>query len=1378
MQRRDNSQGFSRSSSLFATSSSVELPAVSSSGVSPLALPMKALDDRSVIVASTSVEDMDSRKAIQSHELLAITTTTATTTSTELLPEMDSTPINPDEHGSNSATSGFPLEKPVTEEPSSSALPTTPHTPRVSRPKPSPISTRALKRAGSLPLNNTNPSRDIEESGLISVGSNTRLDCCPSSTTTKSGQEKNNCDAKSRVESHPQGDGELEDHRRYSGDDECSADEGGRDSGIALEKWDVPQRLLCTTSSNANPTTDAGTKACSAPRKEIQTAATDQPSAEKRKEAFPIFSQLLYFTQESFNEGDVLAPTQQQLQSGNRRRQRCQSWMHPKASRETDSDDTADLWSRSDMELEPKGDLLTRRSHLDDAGEGTKSTAAKRKTRPKRVSSMIFDADFQLTLDAFAHGLPPLPPMPPQQQTTKTAALATPSSSFFRSPSSRQQGATKNRDIDNSSSSRQTVHSSNFSSSSASSSTSSSSSSTFTTLNLSRSPPASLEQQLAGLSSTTQPQTIPFSNLLDLATAKAENITGLYFARQLNMAANQPSTIYSQNNSSNSTFNHQQHHDPQEHFLNSHESSLSSPKTERVDVPTPALTPSAAPMQINVDLASPANNISHTSELTRVEADLKVMGTQEAPRLGLACARTISNLPPLPAIHPVEVTSETTRSRRVRAVTSHGSMSEQQAASLSGYSFSAKQEERTGPDNIDDGLALEASRPSLSAIPTGGKPSHRRSHSASHFFHLSSLKHHSPAQFNLALCYEHGQGGVEQDLAKAIYFYQQAADQGHTKASYNIGCICYNLGEIRKAIAWFEGAGKCRIRGLDETPVKRCPLEEGFIKPQRSEPDHQAKIQCPIPRQSLLFPHELEDFLGAGGREGSCGSGPFTVYLPAILCLALLCRQGIKDPRDESVVILRKDPVQATELLQRLVQKAPSSLPPVSDTPMTGRSDSARSLNMEKGEWADGRRRQAISSQSSGNPLESNAGQLHTTSLFSSSCPSLNLGESKASPGSSGRIRNKRASFVEDAVDDEADSGQDCRRLQGSPGQAQAQSQPQSQPYPSKPASTLLIPPPGSADAHESWAVQLAQRLLTIWQSGSSDTRKRGKRSSRKDKVENSGRKKRGNSPNPSSSSSQDQRILRYHLLYITNPTLSKNLYNLGVLYDLYLDDRPIAIQCYTFAFQNSTPPVGSSPSCPLSLSPIPAMDRQLITMRINCAWNLGVLYVKLRRWQLAREWFLCAQHDIQLFDMNEDQNRGKDSPPDGTCCHRRGGGLLDKGVREQKTGYEKTLRDGGDNDSPSMRHARKHGVWMNLSSLRISRGQSLSSSLPSSSAASVQQPAASAQLSSSSPCPPSAFCSKEEGSVNVPASGSTNVTTDRNKIALVLQWIDSKQDQ
>ncbi|MCD8341341.1 MAG: sel1 repeat family protein, partial [Clostridiales bacterium] len=65
------------------------------------------------------------------------------------------------------------------------------------------------------------------------------------------------------------------------------------------------------------------------------------------------------------------------------------------------------------------------------------------------------------------------------------------------------------------------------------------------------------------------------------------------------------------------------------------------------------------------------------------------------------------------------------------------------------------------------------------------------------------------AQYNLGLCYDNGRG-VAMDKAKAVYWYEKAAQQGDASAQYNLGGCYYNgQGVARnrtKAKEWFQKA--------------------------------------------------------------------------------------------------------------------------------------------------------------------------------------------------------------------------------------------------------------------------------------------------------------------------------------------------------------------------------------------------------------------------------------------------------------------------------------------------------------------------------------------------------------------------------------------
>ncbi|KAF9437177.1 hypothetical protein BGZ76_001736 [Entomortierella beljakovae] len=695
-------------------------------------------------------------------------------------------------------------------------------------------------------------------------------------------------------------------------------------------------------------------------------------------------------------------------------------------------------------------------------------------TRSKRVSSMSIGSN---TIDSknpllFSHDLPPLPPK-------ASIAPAIPRTSFFAPPSQHESW------MDN---------------------------------------------------GQSQPNASKFSNILDLATAKAENITGLYFAKQLNRRST-------------------------------------------------SLSPLNTPLDLTPGSSSDSPNIPPSTKSCPDKSDVTPVKIEiDAP------SPILANIPLQPDTDSTQIPGQPCL----------------KAPNM----------------DIRSNLTKNESPGTTPSAPTRGQ--HRRSHSASHFFHLSSLKHHSPAQFNLALCYEHGQGGVDRDLKKAVYFYQQAADQGHTKASYNIGCICYNQGEVSKAMAWFESAGKCRIRGL----VSDDDSSEGNFSHNSQEKSQ----QFPLPRQAIL-PHGLEDIL-LGDKQST--TGPFAAYLPSILCLALLCRQGVQT-RDGKT-ILKKDPEQSVELLHVLVRKASRS-PSYKEKERMESTHPVSQSSYRDRSLVGGNGRSNSSVQCGLNQRDH--GKL--TSLLSTSCPSLPLGvQSEKSqhdssyddsiPGSSSRSlrdKAKRRSTVED--ESEIEMPLDKNTFLASTSTHESDDLQSNDP---------ALDQQGSDD-HESWSVTLAEQLLKVWKSVMAV-----------------------NGDDAAEVERRHNRILRHHLLYITNPTLSKNLYNLGVLYDLHLGNPVIAVKCYRSAYQQELPPEA-------------IQQQSKFVTRINSAWNLGVFHVRRKEWKLAREWFMRGQQDIQLPTTIRGPKRS-----------------LVNVIPQTRTPLV--------TDSPGRKHAQQHGLMMRLNSIPI----------------------------------------------------------------------------
>ncbi|KAF8935316.1 hypothetical protein BGZ52_012874 [Haplosporangium bisporale] len=441
-------------------------------------------------------------------------------------------------------------------------------------------------------------------------------------------------------------------------------------------------------------------------------------------------------------------------------------------------------------------------------------------------------------------------------------------------------------------------------------------------------------------------------------------------------------------------------------------------------------------------------------------------------------------------------------------------------------------------------------------------------------------------------------------------------------------------GQAGKAIAWFESAGKCSIRGLQSIIN---------VKPHGA-------MDCPLPKKLSgggdSFPdNELADMLRG---DHMATSGPFAPYLPAILCLSLLCRQGVQTR--EGDLVLKKDQAQAVELLKDLVGRAPPSLA------------SRNNSTISSGLWTQ-------------EPVA-------------------------------------HSSF---------------------------------------------------RDMHETWAVTLSQHLLKTWTSPKTSS---------------------GATCPPPIADKTQQRILRHHLLYITNPTHGKNLYNLGVLYDLYLQDPGVAVKCYRTAYHNSVNPISTANSnCETSSS------ANLVT-RINSSWNLGVLHVKNKEWQQAQEWFLRAQQDVHLYENVREKECVRSKPVAGNDKVEKGpvlsalekmsevlaktsfSGSNDRVGEGQRPKVDtRTVRKRSlvnvvphdqaaspplPSDSPARIHAREHGLMMHLGSLPM----------PGSSSTSQRLSNSKRDKSPSNAMPTQNKTENREG-----------IRTDANKISWVLRWVESNMN-
>ncbi|KAF9972419.1 hypothetical protein BGZ73_004461 [Actinomortierella ambigua] len=790
------------------------------------------------------------------------------------------------------------------------------------------------------------------------------------------------------------------------------------------------------------------------------------------------------------------------------------------------------------------------------------------------------------------------------------------------------------------------------------------------------------------------PSILPFSTMVDLATAKAENITGLYFAKQMN--ANLRRSLPSLRTSMAST--------PSPPFADRGKLTTMNPVTAAVDTneldlrtesqPGSPMTPFPGPSPEQHDYPFAfANRSALTSSLSAPSAiHIQITSSSPSPVSSRSAVA-------VGGCEPAREKPLVMKGKRMAFEQGHPAY---QSGNLLGIRRKHGQEWQDGSARkIYQHLSF-ITNVIVHVQPCYGcqclrKGQHRRHHSASHFFHLSSLRQHSPAQFNLALCYEHGQGGVSQDLGKAIHFYQQAAAQGHSKASYNLGCIYFHRGLVHKAIGWFELASKCRVRDLETIQRAERDVDKEEQLPQQSPGDE--VMRCPPWKANYLaalssfvltgtspvtewssfsetsfslsssssaaaIQDLLEQLHGpsvAVEQATVATSGPTAPYLPAMLTLALLCYQGVpattgtkttaaeaaeeakvsmKDGHakctnrsngQDTSVFLRRNSKQAILVLKKLITIAPSSLV----NGVEGSSEPPAIQGREKSKSSTFRAQDTSSPSSSSYstscpnlPTPSSTvplvvkdsvsfiGGMTGSASDGEKDPSLPLQPTPQSNQRSFLSPQRRSQNQMPFTTSTNDNARHCRSHPSLPRDAE-QGRQATQPR--------LPPMPQNIDDHEAWAVCLARHLLQYWQqqdassSFSTDTAS-------------------AQAATSAAAATPRERIQRYHLLHMTNPTNSKMLYNLGLVYDMYLNAPAVASRCYLSAYEKSVVAVAaekdpfgvlSGDSCATSpLASFTCSKSSAIT-RINSAWNLGVLYAKDRQWAVGRDWFLRVQQEL-----------------------------------------------------------------------------------------------------------------------------------------------------
>ena len=79
------------------------------------------------------------------------------------------------------------------------------------------------------------------------------------------------------------------------------------------------------------------------------------------------------------------------------------------------------------------------------------------------------------------------------------------------------------------------------------------------------------------------------------------------------------------------------------------------------------------------------------------------------------------------------------------------------------------------------------------------------------WYRKAAEQNYAPAQYNLGLCYDHGDG-VAENQVEAVKWYRKAAEQNDAEAQYNLG-ICYEAATAWRRIGSRLTSGCCWQRG-------------------------------------------------------------------------------------------------------------------------------------------------------------------------------------------------------------------------------------------------------------------------------------------------------------------------------------------------------------------------------------------------------------------------------------------------------------------------------------------------------------------------------------------------------------------------------------
>ncbi|XP_042320761.1 death ligand signal enhancer isoform X2 [Sceloporus undulatus] len=140
------------------------------------------------------------------------------------------------------------------------------------------------------------------------------------------------------------------------------------------------------------------------------------------------------------------------------------------------------------------------------------------------------------------------------------------------------------------------------------------------------------------------------------------------------------------------------------------------------------------------------------------------------------------------------------------------------------------------------------------------------------YFKLAADQNYSKAQFNVAICYEHGRG-TKKDIAKAILYYKRAAQQGHTMAQYHYAkwlLRCWpqrhSNENVKEPASLLDKTAK---PGLTQNSSRKCPLGTCYENGLRIHRRHYQQVDTASYKtvQKRMKVMTEEEMAGTGLRD-------------------------------------------------------------------------------------------------------------------------------------------------------------------------------------------------------------------------------------------------------------------------------------------------------------------------------------------------------------------------------------------------------------------------------------------------------------------------------------------------------------------------------